>query len=121
MDDNAKKDALLSVMQPARAVLPKLNRPKLELSGTDIRKVRKRAKNAILSPENRSGRTRRNRRPSISPPKTSGACACSLLRRVGASTTTMLKQSTTFSRSTPTVCRNCDRVSRCQGNRFAAR
>lgn len=40
MDDNAKKDALLSVMQPARAVLPKLNRPKLELSGTDIRKVK---------------------------------------------------------------------------------
>lgn len=40
MDDNAKKDALLSVMQPAPAVLPKFNRPKLELSGTDIRKVK---------------------------------------------------------------------------------
>jgi hypothetical protein len=40
MDDNARKGALLSVMQPAPAVLPKLNRPKLELSGTDIRKVK---------------------------------------------------------------------------------
>jgi hypothetical protein len=40
MDDNAKKDALLSVMQPASPALPKLNRPKLELSGTDIRKVK---------------------------------------------------------------------------------
>ncbi|TIQ51343.1 MAG: hypothetical protein E5X64_45575, partial [Mesorhizobium sp.] len=38
--NNGKKDALLSVMQPARAVLPKLSRPKLELSGTDIRKVK---------------------------------------------------------------------------------
>ncbi|RWM82848.1 MAG: hypothetical protein EOR84_34270 [Mesorhizobium sp.] len=33
----------------------------------------------------------------------------------------LLKQSTIFSRSTPSACRNCDRVSRCQGNRFAAR
>ena len=40
MDDNAKKGALLSVMQPAPAVLPKLTRPKLELSGADIRKVK---------------------------------------------------------------------------------
>jgi hypothetical protein len=40
MDDNAKKDALLSVMQPAPPVLPKLNRPKLELSGSEIRKVK---------------------------------------------------------------------------------
>ncbi|RWI08675.1 MAG: hypothetical protein E5X86_25545 [Mesorhizobium sp.] len=40
MDDNAKKSALLSVMQPAPAVLPKLNRPKLELSGADIRHVK---------------------------------------------------------------------------------
>lgn len=40
MDNNAKKDALLSVMQPASPVLPKSNRPKLELSGTDIRKVK---------------------------------------------------------------------------------
>jgi hypothetical protein len=40
MDDNAKKSALLSVMQPAPPVLPKLNRPKLELSGADIRKVK---------------------------------------------------------------------------------
>ncbi len=39
MDDNGKKGALLSVMQPAPAVLPRLNRPKLELNGTDIRKV----------------------------------------------------------------------------------
>ena len=35
MDNNAKKDALLSVMQPASPALPKLSRPKLELSGTD--------------------------------------------------------------------------------------
>jgi hypothetical protein len=40
MDDNAKKVTLLSVMQPVPAVLPKLNRPKLELSGTEIRKVK---------------------------------------------------------------------------------
>lgn len=40
MEGNAKKDALLSVMQPAPAVLPKLNRPTLDLSGTDIRKVK---------------------------------------------------------------------------------
>jgi hypothetical protein len=40
MDDNAKKSALLRVMQPAPAVLPKLHRPKLELSGTEIRKVK---------------------------------------------------------------------------------
>ncbi|WP_353646283.1 hypothetical protein [Mesorhizobium sp. WSM2239] len=40
MVDNAKKGALLSVMQPAAAVLPKLNRPKLEMSGADIRKVK---------------------------------------------------------------------------------
>ncbi|MER8872534.1 hypothetical protein NKI04_21860 [Mesorhizobium sp. M0814] len=40
MDDNAKKVTLLSVMQPAPAVPPKLNRPKLELSGTEIRKVK---------------------------------------------------------------------------------
>jgi hypothetical protein len=40
MDDNAKKGALLSVMQPAPTALPKLNRTKLELSGTDIRKVK---------------------------------------------------------------------------------
>lgn len=40
MDDNAKKSALLSVMQSAPTALPKLNRPKLELSGTAIRKVK---------------------------------------------------------------------------------
>jgi hypothetical protein len=40
MDDTARRGALLSVMQPAPAVLPRLNRPKLELSGTDIRKVK---------------------------------------------------------------------------------
>jgi hypothetical protein len=40
MDNSAKKDALLSVMQPASPALPKLNRPKLELSGTAIRKVK---------------------------------------------------------------------------------
>jgi hypothetical protein len=40
MDHNAKKSALLSVMQPASPALPKLNRPKLELSGTEIRKVK---------------------------------------------------------------------------------
>lgn len=32
----------------------------------------------------------------------------------------MLKPSAIFSRSTPIACRNCDRVSRRQGNRFAA-
>ncbi|RWB97247.1 MAG: hypothetical protein EOQ56_22920 [Mesorhizobium sp.] len=40
MQGNAKKGALLSVMQPAPAVLPKLNRPTLDLSGTEIRKVK---------------------------------------------------------------------------------
>lgn len=40
MDDNAKKVTLLSVMQPAPTVLPKLDRPTLELSGKDIRKVK---------------------------------------------------------------------------------
>lgn len=40
MENNAKKGALLSVMQPATAVLPKLTRPRLELSGADIRKVK---------------------------------------------------------------------------------
>ena len=40
MDDIAKKSALLSVMQPAPTALPKLSRPKLELSGADIRKVK---------------------------------------------------------------------------------
>ena len=40
MEDNAKKGALLSAMQPAPAVLPKLARPRLELSGPDIRKVK---------------------------------------------------------------------------------
>ncbi|RWO03908.1 MAG: hypothetical protein EOS07_31980 [Mesorhizobium sp.] len=40
MKDDAKKGALLSVIQPAPAVLPKLIRPKLEVSGADIRKVK---------------------------------------------------------------------------------
>lgn len=40
MQNDAKKSALLSVMQPAPAVLPKLNRPKVELTGADIRKVK---------------------------------------------------------------------------------
>ncbi|TIR49091.1 MAG: hypothetical protein E5X53_26010 [Mesorhizobium sp.] len=40
MEDDAKKGALLSVMQPAPSVLPKLTRPRLELSGADIRKVK---------------------------------------------------------------------------------
>lgn len=40
MEDDAKKGALLSVMQPAPSVLPKLTRPKLELSSTDIRRLK---------------------------------------------------------------------------------
>jgi hypothetical protein len=40
MDDTTKKGTLLSVMQPAPTALPKLNRPKLELSGAEIHKVK---------------------------------------------------------------------------------
>jgi hypothetical protein len=40
MEDNSKKGALLSAMQTAPAVLPKPARPRLELSGPDIRKVK---------------------------------------------------------------------------------
>jgi len=40
MEDSDKKGALFCAMQPAPAVLPKLARPRLELSGPEIRKVK---------------------------------------------------------------------------------